>query len=547
MQRTLYARRTLITLSGIVVLVMASTAHAQASASEAQAPTPSDVSAATAAVDDTPAAAPTADEQNEVAPDDASPTATGIAETPSPQTTDNAPTDAAPEHSASDSTADAPSPAVASSRENTDAQEAAENADQANSDTPDEAPQTHEALAEDASEDAAEDEKKLSKARQLLYNRQAFEGRPTRVANSDELYDRPFVVGGQRAAVGGYLEAGGTWTKEEGDILGTNFFLKRFNLFVYARVLPRVEFIAELEWEDGGNVIAIETAQLDVELASWLTMRAGVILVPLGAFNQTHDAPRWPIVDRPLVSETIIPATHSEVGIGFVAEESIGDFRLNGQLYVTNGLGSGVIGNETGRVDISSGKHDGILNMDNNGRPAVSGRLALLHKDHLEFGVSAYHTAYNEWFLEGETYDRRRHVTIAALDLRAEFWRFELRGEAAMAWVDVPDYMHGIYSPRQFGWHLDLYTDLWRHTLGTGTEARLRWIMRGEQADYYQGALPDGRKAGDQISGLTVGLAWELNRQIVFRGSVRNRWTRDILNNPAEREVQVQLGVASYF
>lgn len=392
-----------------------------------------------------------------------------------------------------------------------------------------------------------EEDEELSRAKKLLYNRAAFEGRPSRHANSDELYNRPFVVGGQRAAVGGYVEAGGTWTKEEGDILGTNFFLKRFNLFVYARVLPRVEFIAELEWEDGGNEIAVETAQLDIEVASWLTLRTGVILVPIGGFNQTHDAPKWPLVDRPLVSETIIPSTLSEVGLGFVAEESFGDFRLNGQLFVTNGLGDSIIGNDTGRVDIPSGKHDGILNLDNNGRPAVSGRLALLHKDHFEFGVSAYHAAYNKWFLEGETYDRRRHLTLAALDLRAEFWRFELRGEAAMAWVDVPDYMAGIYSPRQFGWHLDLYTDLWRHTLGTGTKARLRWVMRGEQADYYQGALADGRKAGDQISGLTVGLAWELNQQLVFRGAVRNRWTRDVLNNPAEREVQVQLGVASYF
>lgn len=391
------------------------------------------------------------------------------------------------------------------------------------------------------------EEAQLSKAKKVLYNRAAFADRPERRANSDDLYERPFVVGGQRAALGGYMEAGGTWTKEEGDVLGTNFFLKRFNLFVYARVLPRVEFIAELEWENGGKEIAIETAQLDIEIASWLTLRTGVILVPIGGFNQTHDAPKWPLVDRPLVSETILPATHSEVGLGLVAEESFGDFRLNGQLYVTNGLGSGILGNDTGRVDIPSGKHDGLLHLDNNGRPAVSGRLALLHKDHFEFGVSAYHTAFNEWFLEGETYDERRHVTLGALDLRAEFWRLELRGEVALAWVDVPEFMHGIYSPRQFGWHLDLYADLWRHTLGTGTDARLRGIVRAEQADYYLGQLPDGRKAGDQISGLTVGLAWELNKQLVFRGAVRNRWTRDILNNPPEREVQVQLGVASYF
>src|SRR5690625_164548 len=390
-------------------------------------------------------------------------------------------------------------------------------------------------------------EKEYKRDRDSHHNSADFKERSTHKTNADELYDRPFVIGGQRAAIGGYLEAGGTWTKEEGDIQGTNFFLKRFNLFVYARVLPRVEFIAELEWEDGGKEIAIETAQLDTELATWLTLRTGVILIPIGGFNQTHDAPKWPLVDRPLVSETILPSTHSEVGLGLVAEQTFDDARLSAQLFVTNGLGSRIVGNETGRVDIPSGKHDGLLHWDNNGRPAVSGRLALLHKDHFEFGVSAYHAAFNEWFLEGETYDKRRHVTLGALDLRTEFWRFELRGEAAFAWVDVPESAANLYSRRQFGWHLDLYTDIWNHTLSTGTHARLRWVMRGEQADYFHGRFTDGRKAGDQISGLTVGLAWELNRQLVFRGGVRNRWTRDRLNNPAEREVQVQIGVASYF
>lgn len=530
MQRTLYARRTLITMSGIVIIALASNAYAQPSALEAHSPTD------TPSAVDTPATKTSTTQHTDVPQDvdaaiDAS-HATEHVDTDTSQTPESEQADVEAQPTTS---AESPEPDTAYLD------------DESNADVSEDTRELHDAVARDSNAEADEDEKKISKARELLYNRQAFDGRPSRQANSDDLYDRPFVVGGQRAAVGGYLEAGGTWTKEEGDILGTNFFLKRFNLFVYARLLPRVEFIAELEWEDGGNVIAIETAQIDVELASWLTLRTGVILVPLGGFNQTHDAPKWPIVDRPLVSETIIPSTLSEVGLGLVAEESFGDFRLNGQLFVTNGLGDGILGNDTGRVDIPSGKHDGILNFDNNGRPAVSGRLALLHKDHFEFGVSAYHAAYNHWFLEGETYDRRRHITLGALDMRAEFWRFELRGEVAMAWVDVPEHMHGIYSPRQFGWHLDLYTDLWRHTLGTGTEARLRWIMRGEQADYYHGALPDGRKAGDQISGLTVGLAWELNRQIVFRGSVRNRWTRDILNNPAEREVQVQLGVASYF
>lgn len=383
--------------------------------------------------------------------------------------------------------------------------------------------------------------------RRILRNREALAQHPERHGVADAVYSRPVVVGGPSAALGGYVEANTTWTKNEGVIEGTNFALERFNLFVYANILPRVEFISEIEFENGGRELRIETAQLDAELTAWLSLRAGVLLIPIGGFNQDHDAPRWPLVDRPLVSETILPATLSEIGAGFHGEHGFGAFRLNAQLYVTNGLGGNILGNATGRVDIPSGKHEGLLNLDNNGQPSVSGRIALLHRDQFEFGVSAYHGAYNRWTIDGERVDERRTLRLGAVDFRTEFWRIELRGEAAMAWIDVPDHSRSIYASRQFGWHLDVYADLWRHTLKTGTQARLRWILRAEQADYYHGTLPGGVFAGDQLSGVTTGLAWQVSEQLVLRSGIRQRWARDLLNNPATREVQVQFGLASYF
>lgn len=395
--------------------------------------------------------------------------------------------------------------------------------------------------------DAGQEQSPTGERTRAFRNQQSMDGRAQRSGVAEAVYQRPFVVGGQRAALGGYVEAAGTWTKEEGVIEGTNFTLPRFNLFVYARILPRVEFISELEFENGGQDIKIETAQLDFALTDWLALRAGVLLIPLGGFNQDHDSPRWPLVDRPLVSETILPATLSEIGLGLHGEYGWGDFHLNGQLYVSNGLGSGIVANQTGRVDISSGKHPALLDFDNNGQPAVSGRLAAIYGSHLEVGVSAYHGAYNQWMRDGERVDDRRTVTLGALELRADIWRFELRGELAMAWVQVPEHSRDIYASKQLGWHLDLYTDLWRHTLGTGTRGRLRAILRAEQADYFRGTFQNGLQAGDTITGVTAGLAWQLDDQLVIRSGVRQRWTKDILNNPAAREVQVQLGVASYF
>ena len=44
-----------------------------------------------------------------------------------------------------------------------------------------------------------------------------------------------------------------------------------------------------------------------------LALRAGIILPPVGAFNQNHDSPRWEFVDRPLASaNAVLHSVHCE-------------------------------------------------------------------------------------------------------------------------------------------------------------------------------------------------------------------------------------------
>jgi hypothetical protein len=47
-----------------------------------------------------------------------------------------------------------------------------------------------------------------------------------------------------------------------------------------------------------GEEITLETAILDFEIHELLTLRAGVILSPLGRFNLAHDSPANDLVER---------------------------------------------------------------------------------------------------------------------------------------------------------------------------------------------------------------------------------------------------------
>ena len=139
--------------------------------------------------------------------------------------------------------------------------------------------------------------------------------------NKDAIYSRPFLaqmqLGRGTTAVGGYLEANTNYFVTDGIGDGFSMEFRRFNIFLSSQILPGIRFISELEFEHGTEEINLETALLDFEINPSLIFRGGIILPPIGYFNQNHDSPKWEFVDRPMVSTTIIPSTLSEVGFGF--------------------------------------------------------------------------------------------------------------------------------------------------------------------------------------------------------------------------------------
>jgi hypothetical protein len=99
--------------------------------------------------------------------------------------------------------------------------------------------------------------------------------------------------------------------------------LRRMVLFVAQDIGEKVELYTELEWE---NAMACQTCQGAVEIEQavldWklikdnLTLRTGLIIVPMGVINQWHEPPIYNGVDRPTFDQVIIPSTWRELGIG---------------------------------------------------------------------------------------------------------------------------------------------------------------------------------------------------------------------------------------
>ncbi len=118
--------------------------------------------------------------------------------------------------------------------------------------------------------------------------------------NMDAVYNRPFLsVGKLPVALGGYVEANYQHLGTDGISEGHQFQMRRFTLFVASGISRRIKFLSEIEFEDGTKEINIEFAALDIEFHPLFNLRGGVIMNPIGAFNQNHDGPKWEFVDRP--------------------------------------------------------------------------------------------------------------------------------------------------------------------------------------------------------------------------------------------------------
>ncbi|QXD15204.1 hypothetical protein GQ464_017655 [Rhodocaloribacter litoris] len=364
----------------------------------------------------------------------------------------------------------------------------------------------------------------------------------------DALYDRPFIGAMAQTAIGGYLEGNTNYFSEDGIAEGFSMEVRRFNVFLFSAISERVRLISELEFEHGTEEINLETALLDFRIGTGLVLRGGILLPPIGAFNQNHDAPLWEFVDRPLVSTEIIPATLSEPGFGVYGKLFRGALAFTYDVYLTNGLGDGVLLNGEGRTHLPSGKREDLFAEDNNGSPALSGRLAVRDYRLGEVGLSYYGGVYNTYRRDGEAIDVRRRLHLVAVDLDGEVGPVALRGEVAWAFVDVPAALREFAGHRQWGGYLDVVVPVGRWPVLGYEDAVFNANLRLERVDFNVGTFAStGAKIHDEVEAIVLGLSFRPTPETVFRANYRYRWERDRLGNPAVRTAGFQFGLATYF
>jgi hypothetical protein len=238
-----------------------------------------------------------------------------------------------------------------------------------------------------------------------------------------------------KTSIGGYAELHYSLTMPDGGDTEGEVDFHRLVLFVAHNFTDRMRFYSELEVEhalvggDEPGEVGVEQAYVEWDLVDpkIASLRAGIVLVPMGIVNQWHEPPIFNGVERPMVDKVIIPSTWREAAVGVVGEPIEG---LRYEAYVMSGLdplgfsaGSGIRG---GRQKVAEARSTGL---------AFAGRVELEPMLSTVIGASGYAglAGPNADIFDamGNEVDPNVPVVGGAIDARTRWNGLEARGELA--------------------------------------------------------------------------------------------------------------------
>ncbi len=283
-------------------------------------------------------------------------------------------------------------------------------------------------------------------------------------------------------------------------------------------------FNSEIEFEHGstgkGGEVSVEFGYIDLVLSPWLTVRSGLVLVPVGIVNEKHEPSTFFGTSRPLVERLILPATWRAVGTGALGEIMQA---LSYRLFVVEGL----------KADGYSGAN-GIRGGRQHGAQAVAENFAVTGR--LEFSPSVGTTIGADIFVGNAGQGMTDSLgTIAAMttvgSVHGELsWRgLELRGLYAFNHVSdaarISAANGGTIGSRMEGWYLSAGYDVLPHMLPTTTHALIPYAVFERYNTHA--AVPAGFSANPAYDRrtLALGIMYRPDPRVAFKWDYRDNWS----------------------
>jgi len=370
--------------------------------------------------------------------------------------------------------------------------------------------------------------------------------------NMDAMYNRPSLnINKTPIAIGGYLETNWQKLTTDGISEGHQFQARRLSVFMSSAISKRIKFLSEIEYEEGGKEISIEFASVDVEFHPLVNFRAGIIINPIGAFNQNHDGPKWEFTDRPISATQMLPGTFSNSGAGLFGKKYSGNWMFGYEAYFSGSFDNSIIDNTEGKTFLPAAKENPERFEEiNSGEPLFTGKIAIRNSKIGEIGLSHMGGIYNKFNNDGIIVDVPRRVNVYAIDFNTTLPKIKtfITGEWAWIYVDVPETYTQQFGNKQHGGFVDIVQPILKRKMLDWENASLNIACRLEYVDWNVGRFNETNgNIGEHLWSIMPAISFRPTSQTVIRLNYRLQKQTDIFGNPPSITDGYSLGISTYF
>ncbi len=327
---------------------------------------------------------------------------------------------------------------------------------------------------------------------------------------------------GKSVTVGAYGEM--TYNQPEGD--NGELDVQRLVLLFGYKFNDKTQFVTEVELEHVEEVF-VEQAFINYNVGDNVSLRGGLMLVPMGIVNEYHEPTTFNGVERPAVDNVIVPTTWRELGVGVTGR--FPDASVSYQAYVFNGFKStqsdgedGASGFLKGSSGLRGGRQKAIRSTVDS--PTFSTKVEYYGLPGLRLGLSGYfgqtQAADDVEDLDGANIG----ISMVGFDARYAYQKFTARGQFIYASLTDTDEYNALTGQDLGSALMGYYGEVAYNLLPISAKQKLFAFARYENYDTH--ASTDGdlvRNDAYNRTDITTGLSYHIAPGVVVKGDYQFR------------------------
>ncbi len=352
----------------------------------------------------------------------------------------------------------------------------------------------------------------------------------------------------KKLTVGGYGEI----TYNQPETQNGELDVQRLVMMFGYKFSDKVQFFTEIEYEHVKEVF-VEQAFVNYAVGDNISVRGGLMLVPMGIINEYHEPTTFNGVERPGVDNKIVPTTWREIGVG--VNGRIPDLDLSYQAYIFNGFksaeadGEDINGLLKGSSGLRGGRQKGIQSTVST--PTLSAKFDYYGILGLRMGLSGYFgkTQADDKIedIDGTTIG----IAMVGFDARYNYKKFEARGEFIYTSLSDTEEYNELTGNDDLSKNLGsalmgYYGEIGYNVLPLSAKQRLVAFARYENYDTHADTEDSFVVRNDEYNrnDITFGLSYHIVDGVVVKGDYQ---IKDNASSGADVNNQLNFGIGVWF